>query len=476
MRHTLFIILVALCLVASPILAAADSGYVVEHSRWTKSGEIVQANGCYVTPDITNGSNVNINVKKPGGYAEKSYSSPADGVVHYYDQLRIYVVEIDEANDQVYLELSKPSTGSSSTSTATGTKVSCETPGQSALGGDKISFPILIQNNNDDERTYALSTQNDYPELGWKTWFSSGDKTVYKVNVPGKQSKIVSFDVQTTSSSTLGEKKLIAKVGDNSLDMFVYITSVNHTADLSAKYSSVVESIGNKIYYELRIKNMQPNENDYMLSATGLPENWYYQFKEDKASTSEMAEVIIPASSEKTIFLEIVPPYSVQPGEYNLTAVLSAPGKDTLTKDLTLKLKSSSDLIVSSGKLAYETKPAQPVQFDIYVSNTGKGAALTNVQVESQAPTGWIVTVSPEKVNSIQAGGSQKFSVKIEPPGNIVASDYGVTLKVKSDQAAKSTDYRITVVTESYIPYIGAGIVVIVLVSLFLVVRKFGRR
>ncbi len=476
MRHTLFVILVALCLLVSPIVAAADSGYDVQYSQWTKSGTIVQANGCYVTVDITNGSNVNINVKKPGGYAEKNYSSPADGVVSYYDQLRIYVVNIDYTKGEVYLELSKPSTESSSGSTTTGTKVSCDSPGQSALGGDKVSFPIIIQNNNDDERTYSLSTQNDYPELGWKTWFSSGDKTVYKVNVPGKQSKTISFDVQTTSSSTLGEKKLVAKVGDSSLDMYVQITSVNHTADLSAKYSSVVESIGNKIYYELRIKNMQPNENDYMLSATGLPENWYYQFKEEKASTSEMAEVIVPSASEKTIFLEIVPPYSVQPGEYNFTAVVSAPGKDTLTKDLMLKLKSGSDMAVYTNQLSFETKPGELVEFDITVNNNGKGAALTNVLVESQAPTGWIVTTTPEKASSVQAGSSQKFHVKIQPPGNIVASDYGVTLKVKSDQAAKSTDYRITVVTESYIPYIGAGIVVIVLVSLFLVVRKFGRR
>ncbi|CAJ36155.1 COG1470 family protein [Methanocella arvoryzae] len=475
MRHYITIVLVALLLLAAPV-AAAESGYEVLYSQWTKDGTIVSANGCYVTPEITNGSNVHLCVKKPGGYAETNYSASVDGLIHYYDQLRIYVIDVDYAGGQVYLELSRPTSGGGSTSASTGTRVSCDTPGQSALGGDKVSFPIVIQNNDNDDRTYSLSAQNDYPELGWTTCFSYGDKTVYKVNVPGKQSKTISFDVQTTSSSTLGEKKLIAKVGDKSIDLYVDITSVNHTADLSAKYGSVVESIGNKIFYELRIKNMQPNENDYLLSVTGLPENWYAQFKEDKASTSEMAEVIVPAGSEKTIFLEIVPPYSVQPGEYNFTAVVSAPGKDTLTKDLTLKLKSSSDMVVSSGRLSYETKPGQPVEFDVYVSNTGKGAALTNVMIETQAPSGWYVTVTPEKANSIQAGGSQKFHVKIDPPGNIVASDYGVTLKVKSDQTAKSIDYRITVTTDSYIPYIGGAIVVIVLVSLFVVVKKFGRR
>lgn len=66
----------------------------------------------------------------------------------------------------------------------------------------------------------------------------------------------------------------------------------------------------------------------------------------------------------------------------------------------------------------------------MYVSNGGQGAALT-VYVETMAPDGWMVQASPEKVNSIKAGGSQTFTLSIQPPGNIVASDYEVSAKVR---------------------------------------------
>jgi len=47
---------------------------------------------------------------------------------------------------------------------------------------------------------------------------------------------------------------------------------------------------------------------------------------------------------------------------------------------------------------------------------------------------------------------------------------------VKSDQAEKEKDYRITVNIESYIPYIGVGVLVIVAAGLFVIYRKYGRR
>ena len=79
----------------------------------------------------------------------------------------------------------------------------------------------------------------------------------------------------------------------------------------------------------------------------------------------------------------------------------------------------------------------------VYVSNTGQGSALTNVYLETTAPEGWLIQTSPNRTNSIKAGESQAFTLAVQPPGNIVASDYEVNVKVKSDQAEKEKDYRI---------------------------------
>jgi uncharacterized membrane protein len=208
----------------------------------------------------------------------------------------------------------------------------------------------------------------------------------------------------------------------------------------------------------------------------GLPANWYYRYKSDAASQEELAEVVIPAGAERALVIEIVPPYSISAGDYNFTASVTSPGGVTISKDLMLRLKSSVSMDLITGKLAYDAKPGESFNIDVYVRNTGNGAALTNVYLETKAPDGWTVQVTPNKTASLTAGNTQSFRVKVTPPGNIVASDYSVSITAKSDQAEDEASYRITVKVDSLIPYIGGGIILFVIVGLVLVYRKYGRR
>ena len=125
----------------------------------------------------------------------------------------------------------------------------CDIPGQTALGGDVVSFPLVIQNNDQSDHTYELSSFSD---VSWKTWFEYGGKGVYKISVPGKQSKTIDLKVQTWSNTAVGEKKVWAYVGDTRVEVFVDITSANQSADVSTKVSSKIAYIGDKITYDLQ--------------------------------------------------------------------------------------------------------------------------------------------------------------------------------------------------------------------------------
>jgi uncharacterized membrane protein len=259
-------------------------------------------------------------------------------------------------------------------------------------------------------------------------------------------------------------------------DVSVDVTSANKTAEVSAKVSSKIAYIGDRIAYDISIKNLKPDEAEFRLAVTGLPDNWYGRFKEDAASPGELAETVVPGSSNKDLVLEVVPPYSVTPGDYNFTAVVTGPDGLGVNKSLALTLKSGGSMTVTAPRLSYDAKPGQPFAIDLYVSNSGQGTALTNVYVDTAAPDGWLVQCSPNRTNSIKAGGSQTFTLTVTPPVSIVASDYEVAAKVKSDQYVVEKDYRIRVTAGSMVPYIGAGIIVLVVVGLAAVYMKFGRR
>ncbi len=467
------LIVLALAVLVCTQPASAGDGYETVLRDWDENGTFVYVEDCYVTPLLDGGDGaVQITVSR-AGYQDMVRTVSRGNSMDFYNIIRIFVVNISSSTDKVYLEISRPTQSSTVAPAQSGTGLTCTVPGQKALGGDSVTFPIAIQNNNRDGRTYSLTASSD---AGWGLSFLSGGKNVYKVYVPGQQSLTVDLAVQTSAASGIGEKRVIAYVDNVPIDLYVYVTSVNHTTDVSAKYGSVVASIGDKVLYELHIKNSRPAESDYRLAVTGLPDGWYYRFKEDAASTAEISETIVAAGAVKTVALEIMPPYTVAPGDYAFTAIVTSPDNDVISKSLTLKLKSGADMIVSTPKLSYDAKPGQTFEISLYVNNAGRGVALTNIMADVTAPSGWVATVSPNQTASMAAGSSGTIRVKIQPPGNIVASDYPVSIKVKSDQGAKTFDYTIKVSTDSYIPYIGVGIIIVVIVGLILVVRKFGRR
>jgi uncharacterized membrane protein len=465
----MFAVLGALALLTG-LASAADAGYQSVFADWAYNNTPVYIGDGSVTATIgDNSSAVHITVKRTG-YSDAT-GTVDQGNLMDLDDVRVTVVGIDRSGNKVYLQIQKKQNANALSSS--GVSLSCSVPGQMALGGDRVVFPVAIQNLDKEGHIYTLSASSG---TGWPLSFTSAGKTVYKVFVPGQQSLAVDLVAQTNGASGLGEKRITARVDSTTIDLYVYVTSVNHTADVSAKASSVVASVGDKVQYELSLKNSEGAENDYGLAVTGLPSGWYYRFKENAATTAEISEIVVPAGADKSMALEILPPYSVQPGDYAFAAMVTAPNGDVLVKNLTLRLKSGADMVVTTPVLSYNAEPGEPVDIVLYVGNNGRGAALTNVQVEPTAPSGWIVSVSPNQTSGIAAGTSSRITVKVTPPGNIVASDYPLSIKVKCDQGAKTTDYKIKVSTDSIIPYVGGGIILVVAVGLFLVYRKYGRR
>ncbi|HEY3274589.1 MAG TPA: NEW3 domain-containing protein [Methanocella sp.] len=468
-RHLLVFLLAALAVaVALPALAVADSGYTSAFSNWVSNGTIQTVNGCNIIFTIMpNATSVHIQVQGVAGTEDVTVGT---GDPYYYSNLLlIHVVQIDNNRSQAYVDIQKPATA---TATPTGTKIYCDTPGQLGLAGDTVTFPIVIQ-NYDADRTYTLSATND---AGWTTGYQYNGRDIYQIFVPEGQSKTVNLVVKTSYATPVGEKHITALADSYSISLAVSITSANSSAEVSTKVNSVIAALGDKIYYDVSINNKQSVDNNYALSLTGLPDGWYYRYVETRGSTSEMAEAVIPAATTKNIILDIVPPLSAQEGDYNFTAVITTPDGIAVSKVLTLKLKGSSNMAVTSEKQAYSAKPGQTFGIKVYVTNDGNGAALTNVYPDVSAPSGWTVSSSPSQVNSLKSGETQMFTISVQPPANIVASDYDVSVTVKSDQDEGSSSFRITVTTDSIVPFVGGGIVLVVIVGLVLMYRKYGRR
>jgi uncharacterized membrane protein len=468
-RYLFFFLLAAVAVMAAiPALSAASS-YSSQFSGIVQNGTIKTINGCNIIFTVPDGSS-SLHIQVQSAYGWENVTVTPGQPYYYNTLLLINVVTLDVANKQAYVDIEVPV--STPTPSPTGMKVYCDTPGLLALGGDVVTFPIVIQ-NYDDDHTYSLSATN---YAGWSTHYEYNGKQINQIYVPGSDKRTVNLVVETSYSSPINTHSISANVDSKSLGLSVTITSVNSSVSVSAQVSTVIGSIGSSADYTLLLENVQGQDNEYRLSVDGLPDGWYYKFKESAQSASELAEVIVSASSIKSLILQITPLLSATEGDYNFTAIVTTPDGNEITKDLTLRLKGSVSMSAASDTYAYDAKPGESFNIPVYVTNNGKGQALTGVYLDVSAPSGWTVSTSPTQYNSIKAGETQLFTISLVPPANIVASDYQVEVNVVSDQQKTTETYRITVSTSSIVPYIGGAIVLVIVGGLVLMYRKYGRR
>jgi uncharacterized membrane protein len=145
-------------------------------------------------------------------------------------------------------------------------------------------------------------------------------------------------------------------------------------------------------------------------------------------------------------------------------------------QNLTVKIRGSHNLKVYADKYRYEVNQGEILTFPLTISSEGNAGALTNVGIEVTAPDGWQAEIVPKKITSILSGEKEKISLRLVPPANIVASEYKITVKVKSDQMEKSDDFRILIKEQSLVAVMGILALGLICGSVYYMFRKFNRR
>ncbi|MBN2735076.1 MAG: carboxypeptidase regulatory-like domain-containing protein [Methanomicrobiaceae archaeon] len=250
----------------------------------------------------------------------------------------------------------------------------------------------------------------------------------------------------------------------------------NYGLDIDVKAPIVTAPIGQKPLFEIKLSNVGKSDDSFSLFYENMPDGWYGRYKETAESKSELSEVFIRAGEDKTVFFEVIPPYSVTKGDYTLDSVVESSDGSSYDTELKATIKGSSDLQVFSDKYLYEVTKGDTIEIPVKVLNNGNGVALTNIKVEVSTPEGWKVTTAPETVPGIAPGERETVTLKVVPPSNIAASEYKITVKVISDQEEESDSIRVVVKESSLIGIFGIIMMLLVAGGVYYMYRKYERR
>ncbi|EHQ36160.1 NEW3 domain-containing protein [Methanoplanus limicola] len=255
----------------------------------------------------------------------------------------------------------------------------------------------------------------------------------------------------------------------------IMLEKKNFGLNIDVKSPVVTASVGDKPLFELKLSNVGKSDDLFELGGEGLPDGWYFRYKENKDSGAGVSRIFIESGAEKTVYLEVIPPYSAGKGDYEFQALVTSSDGE-YREDLEAKISGNIGMSVFSDKYRYELTKGDSVDVPVRIENTGSGESLTNVHIEVSAPEGWNVKSVPETIPSIGPGERKTVNLKVIPPASIAASEYKITVKVVSDQEEESDDIRIIVNESSLIGIFGILLLVCAAGGVYYFFRKYERR
>jgi len=246
-------------------------------------------------------------------------------------------------------------------------------------------------------------------------------------------------------------------------------------AEITVNTPVLTTTADKKPRFELTIRNIGKSDDTFRLGTGTVPQGWYVRYEAKAVPGTDISEIFIKSGEEKALVAEAIPPYDVPVGDYPIPLIIDS-SADSYPENLTAKIKGNYEIRVYAEKYQYSVNKGDSLTFRIRLTNTGNAGTLTNVKTTVSAPDGWNAQITPETVSGIAPGESADVTLKIVPPGNIVASEYKITVKVASDQTEVKDDFRVQVKEQSLVAVFGILALILVAGSVYYLFRKYSRR
>jgi uncharacterized membrane protein len=226
--------------------------------------------------------------------------------------------------------------------------------------------------------------------------------------------------------------------------------------------------------YTMTIKNDSGKKLLVSLAADA-PRNFDTSFTE-AYGTQQLTAIPVEAGKTKDVKLKVSPPDNVDAGHYAVTAHIAAEDARASAK-VALDITGQPKLTLAGrdGLLSARATAGKESSVPVVVTNTGTAPA-ENIQLSSNAPSGWKVTFEPKSIDRIAPNEHKEVQALISPPGKAIAGDYVTTLTASTRGESGTANFRVTVTTSTVWGIAGIGIIGAALLIMVGAVARFGRR
>jgi uncharacterized membrane protein len=169
-------------------------------------------------------------------------------------------------------------------------------------------------------------------------------------------------------------------------------------------------------------------------------------------------------------------PGLAQAREGDLTLTLFS-GRYSYYHEITPLREIDLTLTLFSGRYSYyhEVTPGKDNSFNLEIRNTGS-KAITNIRLSSDKPEGWVIDLELEEIDYLGPGSLLTVDVNIKPAPKAAKGEYRVIFTAKANEILTEHGTWVTVKAASFWPWIGAGVVLVVVAGFIFIFMRFGRQ
>ena len=365
-------------------------------------------------------------------------------------------------------------TTSSPPNSPTGVWLTTDYPAVTEQVGKSFTMDLSLENHGMPPERVQLSLDG-VPE-GWHYEFEGGGNPVKAAMVGPGDTR--SLTLKMTPASGAAAKTyaltLVGEADNQKLSVPISVTlapPAPASLKLDAKLPALRGSASSNFDYDLTVKNDSPSDVTVNLAAQ-TPPGFDATFKEQYGS-QELTSVPIKANESKDLKLSVKPPQDVPAGKYKVEVGTST-GKVQAETALLLDITGQPKLALEgpSGMLSGSAVAGKEHSFTFTVNNTG-GAPARDVKLTADAPSGWKIDFSPDKIEQI---GKAEAQMRITPASNAIAGDYSVDVDSNGQGASDNLKFRVTVETSTEWGLAGLGIIGIAVLVMAGAVTRYGRR
>ena len=347
-------------------------------------------------------------------------------------------------------------------------------PAVTVAPGSKVSFDLSVRTG---ERARVDLSLNGVP-TGWTATLHGGGFLVDAVQTSGSGAADVRLDVAIPADTTPATYHMSIRAstgGSNDslpLDLKV-IREAGGSLSFSTDFPSLRGAAGSPFTFNLTLHNDTLQDATYTVSGQG-PDGWTVQAK--VASQSQAASATVTAGGTSNVDVTVTPPDQVDAGQYPVSVVADVAGQK-VEQPLQVEIIGDYKLTLSTqdGRLNSHGPSGSGTELDLVLNNTGT-APITGVKLSASPPQGWKVDFSPADPIDLGPNEQKVVAAKLTPGTDALTGDYVVSLTATGDQANASQDIRFTVETSTAWWIIGIAVIVIVVLVLWGVFRRYGRR